>query len=64
MDILIYALPAGENRRYMEALLSTQCKGRADIERIMSAAKAAGYHSFRIANYDGAPPDFAKAISI
>jgi len=64
MDILIYGLPAGENRRYMEALLSTECQGRADIERVITAAKAAGYHSFRLASYDGAPPDFVKAINI
>jgi hypothetical protein len=63
-EILIYGLPAGENRPYMEALLSTQCKTRADVDGILNKAKAAGYHSFRIANYDGAPPDFIKAINI
>ena len=62
-EILIYGLERGETRRYTEALLSTQCQTAADIEKVKEAASAAGYHSFRIAFYDGSPPNFAAAVN-
>jgi hypothetical protein len=36
----------------------------ADIEKIKAAASAEGFHSFRVATYDGAPPNFLKALNI
>jgi hypothetical protein len=63
-EILIYGLPAGETRAYCEDLLSTQCKTLADIEAVKTAASAAGFHSFRIAYYNGEKPDFENAISL
>ena len=62
-EILIYGLARGETRRYTEALLSTQCKSAEDIELVKAAAAAQGWHSFRIAYYDGEAPNFAAAIN-
>jgi hypothetical protein len=64
VEILIYGLEKGETRRYTEHLLSTQCKDDSDIAKVMEAASAAGFHSFRVTTYDGSPPNFAKAIAI
>ena len=63
-EILIYGLPNGENRAYYEELLSVKCKTQDDIEAVKTAASAAGYHSFRVAYYNGEKPNFEKAISI
>jgi hypothetical protein len=63
-ETLIYALPAGEARDYMEELISTQCNTGDDIARVKAAASAAGYHSFRIAYFNGEKPNFAKAINV
>lgn len=61
-EILIYALPKGETERYMESLLSTQCKTPEEIEKMKRRAAADGWHSFRVTTWDGSPPDFLKAI--
>jgi len=63
-EILIYGLERGETRRYTESLLSTQCQSAEDIEKVKAAASAQGWHSFRIAYYNGEPPNFAAAIAI
>ena len=63
-EILIYALERGETRRYTEHLISTQCQTAADIEKVKAVASAEGFHSFRVATYDGAPPNFLKALNI
>ena len=63
-EILIYGLPSGESRAYCEELLSVKCQTKDDIKAVKTAASAAGYHSFRIAYYNGEKPDFEKAISI
>ena len=61
-EIILYAIREGEARPFMEEIISTQCKTRADIERVITAAKAAGYHSFRAATFNGEMPDFIKAL--
>jgi hypothetical protein len=63
-EILIYGLERGETRDYMESLLSTNCKNPADIEKVKAAAAAQGWHSFRIATYNGEAPNFAKAVNV
>jgi hypothetical protein len=35
-----------------------------NIEKVKAAASAEGYHSFRVATYNGEPPNFAAAIAI
>ena len=64
MEILIYALPKGETRDYMECLLSTQCKSLQDIRKVRAQATAEGWHSIRIATYNGEAPDFVRTVSI
>lgn len=64
MEILIYGLEKGETRDYMETLLATNCKNDSDIAKVKAAASAAGFHSFRIATYNGEAPNFAKAVNI
>ena len=67
MEILIYGLPKGEHREYMEDLLANFPKtgnAAANIEKVKAAASAAGFHSFRIATYNGEAPNFAKAVNV
>jgi hypothetical protein len=64
-EILIYGLPKGETRDYMEDLLVCFNDGAntaANIDKVKAAATAAGFHSFRIAAYNGEAPNFAKAV--
>ena len=63
-EILLYGLEQGESRRYMETLLASNCKNQDDIEKVKQVATAHGFHSFRVATYDGAPPNFLKALNI
>ena len=67
MEILIYGLERGETRDYMETLLACFKKtanAAVNVERVKAAASAAGFHSFRVTNYDGAAPNFAAAVNI
>ena len=66
-EILIYGLKQGESRRYMEALLANFPKtdnAASNIEKVKAAASAEGYHSFRVATYNGEAPNFAKAVRV
>lgn len=67
MEILIYGLPKGENREYMEDLLANfpvTDKAAQNVENVKAAASAAGFHSFRVATYNGEAPNFAKAVNV
>ena len=64
VETLIYGIPAGETERYTEALLCTKASTKENIQKVLTMAKAAGYHSFRITTYNGEKPDFIKALSI
>lgn len=63
MEILIYGLEQGENRAYMESLLSTQCKTASEIQAVIKKAKAHGFHSFRVTTYNGEAPDFVATLT-
>jgi hypothetical protein len=67
-EILIYGLPKGETRDYMEDLLAcfpVTDKAAQNVENVKAAASAAGFHSFRIAGFvPGTKPDFAKAVNV
>lgn len=62
-EILIYALPKGETERYTEDLISSRCKTDKDIAAVKAAAAKDGWHSFRVAEYNGEAPNFAAAVS-
>ncbi len=62
-EILIYGLPRGETRDYMEELLAcfpVTEKAVSNIEKVKAAANADGFHSFRVAGFiPGTRPDFS-----
>ena len=62
--ILVYGLEKGEARNYMESLLASNCRDARDVEKVKAAASAAGFHSFRVATYNGEAPNFAKAVNV
>jgi hypothetical protein len=53
-ETLIYGLPAGETRDYMEELLYAGGLKLTpeQIQKVLAAATAAGYHSFRVTGFD------------
>ena len=63
-EILVYGLEKGEARDYMETLLATNCRNSSDVEKVKAAASAEGWHSFRVATYNGEAPNFAKAVNV
>ena len=66
-EILIYGLKQGETRDYMEDLLAcfpASPRALQNIEKVKAAASAEGFHSFRVANFKGEAPDFAKAVQL
>jgi len=64
MEILVYGLEKNQTEQWMESLLATNCKTDSDIQKIISHAKKHGYHSFRIATYNGKKPDFVGTVVI
>jgi hypothetical protein len=63
-EILVYGLAAGDTERYMEDLLASQCQSQSDVDKVIAAASADGWHSFRVAYYDGSPPNFSNTINL
>jgi hypothetical protein len=63
METLIYGLEKNETQRYMETLLSTNTKTQDDIDRVIKVATEHGFHSFRIATYNGEAPNFINTIN-
>ena len=63
-EFLLYGLKQGETRDYMETLFLSGAKTMADIERVIKLATDAGFHSFRVATYNGEKPNFAKAVNV
>jgi hypothetical protein len=66
-EILIYGLKQGETRDYMEELLAcfpVTDKATSNVEKVKAVATAHGFHSFRIAGYNGEAPNFAKAVIV
>jgi hypothetical protein len=63
-EILLYGLAKGETERYTEELLATNCKNEQDIEKVIAVAKQHGFHSFRVAYYNGEKPNFIQALNI
>ena len=64
MEILLYGLEANQTERYMESLLASQCKNESDVQKVIKVAKENGFHSFRIAYYNGEKPDFTNTLNI
>jgi hypothetical protein len=62
-EILLYGLAKDATESYMEDLLATNCKNEQDIEKVIAVAKQHGFHSFRVAYYNGEKPDFTKVLN-
>ena len=63
-QILIYGLPHGETRDYMEQLLATNCRNASDVDRVKTVATAEGWHSIRVTTWDGSAPNFVKTVTV
>ncbi len=63
-EYLLYGLEQGETRDYMETLLLSGAKTMAEVEKVIPLAIDAGFHSLRVATYNGEKPDFAKAVNV
>lgn len=62
MEYLLYGLPKNETRDYMETLLLVT-NDITKLEKIKQYAIDKGFHSFRIATYNGEKPDFTKTLN-
>lgn len=63
MEHLLYGLAKGETERYTEWLLATGLQTPAQIDKIKEIASNDGFHSFRVAKFDGGAPDFTKTLA-
>lgn len=64
VELRVYGLPRDEERTYMESLLWDEITSKQELEMVLSMAKAEGYHSLRVASFNGEKPDFLKTLSI
>ena len=63
-ETLIYALAANDRADWQEQLSSSQCKSDADVAKVIAAASADGWHSFRVAYFNGEAPNFAATVNL
>ena len=66
-EILIYGLSKEATQEWQEDLLACfpdSVNTQDNINKVKQAASAQGFHSFRIATYNGEAPDFAKAVTV
>ena len=66
-ETLIYGLPADTTETWREeilAILSGATDTIENVERVKAAAGADGWHSFRIARFNGEKPDFSNVLNI
>ena len=63
MDILIYGLPNGESRDYMEAILYTKARTVEEAEKVAAILERDhGCTKTRVWVYNGEAPNFANAV--
>jgi len=64
-EYVVWGLPAGETERYMEVVLATQCRSMDDVNKVIAAASADGWHSFRHWKVDiETTPTFAATLNV
>lgn len=66
-EILIYGLAKDATQDYQEDLLACFPSGKNDalnIEKVKQAASEAGFHSFRVASWNGSAPNFACVVNV
>jgi len=62
MEYLLYGLEQNETRDYMEQLLLVTID-ETKLDKIKQYTIDKGYHSFRIATYNGEKPDFINTLN-
>ena len=62
-EYIVYGLPKGETRDYLETILLVTTD-RDNIDKVKKLAGAEGWHSFRVATYNGEAPNFAATVNI
>ena len=62
MELIVYGLAAGETERWKETLLAATCRTDTDVAAVKAAASKDGWHSFRVARWNGEAPDFTKVL--
>jgi hypothetical protein len=63
-ELLLYGLAKNETRDYMEDLLLSNVYSMDKVNQVIELAKKEGFHSFRVATFDGKAPDFTKCLNI
>jgi hypothetical protein len=63
MEYLLYGLAKNTAESYMEDLLLCT-ENEDDIETVKELASEQGFHSFRVATYNGEKPNFANSLNI
>ena len=63
-EFLLYGLAKNETRDYMEDLLLSNVYSMDKVNQVIELAKKEGFHSFRVATYNGEAPDFTKCLNI
>lgn len=66
-EILIYGLAKEATQDWQEDLLACfkdSANTQDNIRKVVEAASAQGFHSFRLANYKGEAPSFIKSLNI
>ena len=66
-EILIYGLAKEATQEWQEDLLACfkdSSNTQTNIQKVIEAASEQGFHSFRIANYNGEKPNFVKSLNM
>jgi hypothetical protein len=66
-EIIIYGLAKESTQDWQEDLLACfpdTVNTQSNIAKVIDAASAHGFHSFRVANYNNEMPNFNKALNI
>ena len=61
-EYLVYAL-IGDDQRHQERLISESNKTKTQVQDAIKRAKAQGWHSFRVAEFNGDAPNFTNTLN-
>lgn len=62
-EYIVYGLAKDERRDYMETILLVTTEPE-HIEKVKELASVDGWHSFRVATFNGEAPNFANTLNI
>ncbi len=63
-ELVVWALPEGESDRLFEQPIASNCRSREDVQRVIDASAADGWHGHRIQVIDGTLPDFGATVMV